>query len=38
MGRTPMAQPPGRATRATPARATSGPRTRTEARMVETRS
>src|SRR5438132_661042 len=33
-----MAQPPGRATRAVPWRATRGPRTRTEARMVETSS
>src|SRR6266566_1605818 len=33
-----MAHPPGRATRAVPWRATRGPRTRTEARMVETSS
>src|SRR5256884_8469130 len=38
IGRTPMAQPPGSATRAVPWRATRGPRTRTEARMVETSS
>ena len=38
MGRTPMAHPPGSATRARPARATSGPRTSTEARIVETSS
>ena len=36
MGRPPMAQPPGMATRAIPARATSGPRTRELARMVFT--
>src|SRR5688572_11960660 len=37
-GRKPMAQPPGRETRARPQRASSGPRTSTEARMVFTRS
>src|SRR5690606_29663062 len=37
-GRCPIAQPPGRLTRASPKRATSGPRTRMEARMVLTRS
>ena len=36
MGRPPMAQPPGMATRATPARAMSGPSTRELARMVLT--
>ena len=36
MGRAPMAQPPGSDTRAWRARATSGPRTRTAARMVLT--
>ena len=36
MGRPPMAQPPGMATRAMPVRATSGPRTRELARMVLT--
>ena len=35
-GRPPMAQPPGMATRARPVRATSGPRTSEEARMVLT--
>jgi class 3 adenylate cyclase len=38
MGRIPMAQPPGRATRATPCRATRGPSTSTDARMVDTSS
>ncbi len=38
MGRWPMAQPPGRATRAYPVRASSGPITRTEARMRLSRS
>jgi hypothetical protein len=38
MGRTPMAQPPGSATRAEPCRATSGPSTRTDARIVDTSS
>src|SRR6185312_10130794 len=38
MGRAPMAQPPGRDTRARPMRATSGPRTRVEARIVFTNS
>ena len=38
IGRTPIAQPPGSATRAEPWRATSGPSTSTEARMVETSS
>src|SRR5690242_2516430 len=38
MGRAPMAQPPGSETRARPERATSGPRTRLEARMVLTSS
>ncbi|MCY1199244.1 hypothetical protein D9M72_106440 [compost metagenome] len=37
-GRWPMVQPPGRLTRASPKRATSGPSTRIEARMVLTRS
>src|SRR6266508_4329923 len=36
--RPPMAQPPGSATRATPVRASSGPSTTTEARMVDTSS
>ena len=36
MGRPPMAQPPGMATRAMPARAMSGPSTRELARMVLT--
>ena len=38
MGRAPMAQPPGRETRARPQRATSGPSTRLDARMVFTSS
>ena len=38
MGRTPMAQPPGKATRARPERARSGPSTSTDARIVETSS
>ena len=38
MGRAPMAQPPGIDTRARPVRATSGPNTRLEARMVFTTS
>ena len=37
-GRVPMAQPPGSDTRASPKRATSGPSTRIEARIVFTRS
>ena len=37
-GREPMAQPPGSDTLASPKRATSGPSTRMEARMVLTRS
>ena len=37
-GRAPIAQPPGSETRALPARASSGPRTSTEARIVLTRS
>jgi len=37
-GPVPMAQPPGRETRARPQRATSGPSTRLEARMVLTNS
>jgi hypothetical protein len=36
MGRPPMAQPPGMATRAIPARAMSGPSTSELARMVFT--
>jgi hypothetical protein len=36
MGRSPMAQPPGWATRASPQRATNGPSTSEEARMVLT--
>src|SRR3954467_1847943 len=38
MGRAPMAHPPGSDTRARPMRATSGPSTRTDARIVRTRS
>src|SRR4051812_37365957 len=38
MGRAPMAQPPGSDTRASPWRATSGPSTSAEARMVFTSS
>src|SRR5580658_8080423 len=38
MGREPMAQPPGAETRARPERATSGPSTRLEARIVFTSS
>ena len=38
MGRAPMAQPPGIETRARPQRATSGPSTRLDARMVFTSS
>ena len=38
MGRTPMAQPPGSDTRTDPARASSGPSTSTEARIVLTSS
>src|ERR1035438_8682380 len=38
MGRAPMAHPPGKETRARPVRATSGPSTRLEARMVFTNS
>ena len=38
MGRAPMAQPPGSETRARPLRATSGPSTRLEARIVFTSS
>ncbi len=38
MGRAPMAQPPGSDTRARPKRATSGPSTSTEARIVFTSS
>ena len=38
MGRSPIAHPPGSDTRARPSRASSGPRTSTEARMVLTRS
>ena len=38
MGRAPMAQPPGSETRARPQRATSGPSTRLEARIVFTSS
>ncbi len=37
-GRAPMAQPPGSDTRAVPKRATSGPSTRIDARMVFTMS
>ncbi|MNY04170.1 hypothetical protein D3C86_1368290 [compost metagenome] len=37
-GRAPMPQPPGRETRASPKRATSGPSTRIDARMVFTSS
>ena len=37
-GTAPMAQPPGMETRARPVRATRGPRTRLEARMVLTTS
>jgi len=37
-GRAPMAHPPGNETRARPQRATSGPRTSVEARMVLTSS
>jgi hypothetical protein len=37
-GRAPIAQPPGSETRASPCRATSGPSTRIDARMVLTRS
>src|SRR5690349_7170017 len=37
-GREPIAQPPGNETSASPKRATSGPSTRIEARMVRTRS
>ena len=38
IGRAPMAQPPGRETRATPRRAMSGPSVRMEARIVFTSS
>ena len=38
MGLAPMAHPPGRETRARPNLANKGPRTRQEARIVETRS
>ena len=38
IGRAPIAQPPGSETRARPSRATSGPSTSTEARIVLTRS
>ena len=38
MGRAPMAQPPGSETRARPSRASSGPSTRTDARIVLTSS
>ena len=37
-GRAPIAQPPGSDTRASPSRATSGPSTRTEARILRTMS
>ncbi len=37
-GRSPIAQPPGSDTRASPPRATSGPSTRIEARIVLTSS
>ena len=38
MGRSPIAQPPGNETRASPNLANKGPSTRQEARIVETRS
>ena len=38
MGRVPMAQPPGSETSARPARANSGPSTRTLARILRTSS
>ena len=37
-GRAPIAQPPGSDTRASPSRATSGPSTSTEARILRTMS
>ncbi len=38
IGRVPMAQPPGSDTRARPQRANSGPSTKTDARILRTRS